>query len=155
MRVALVCPYAWDDPGGVQVHVRELAPRLADRGHHVVVLAPVRGRADEPWVAPVGRPVDIPYNASNAPIDPRPWSRHRVRAVLERFAPDVVHVHEPLTPSTSMWATLASRGAGGRDLPLGSDAVAAVRPGGAGAPPRRSADRGADRGLGSRRRVRP
>ena len=28
MRVALACPYAWDDPGGVQVHVRELAERL-------------------------------------------------------------------------------------------------------------------------------
>jgi phosphatidylinositol alpha-mannosyltransferase len=28
--------------------------------------------------------------------------------VLERFAPDVVHAHEPLTPSTSMWATLES-----------------------------------------------
>jgi phosphatidylinositol alpha-mannosyltransferase len=109
VRVALVCPYAWDDPGGVQVHVRELAPRLAERGHHVVVLAPVRDRADEPWVARVGRPVDVPYNASNAPIDPRPWSRRRVRAVLDRFAPDVVHVHEPLTPSTSMWATLESR----------------------------------------------
>ena len=108
MRIALVCPYAWDDPGGVQVHVRGLAPRLAERGHHVVVIAPVRDRADEPWVAAVGRPVDIPYNASNAPIDPRPWSRRRVRAVLDRFAPDVVHVHEPLTPSTSMWATLES-----------------------------------------------
>jgi phosphatidylinositol alpha-mannosyltransferase len=88
--------------------VRELAPRLAKRGHHVVVLAPIRDHADEPWVAAVGRPVDIPYNASNAPIDPRPWSRRRVRAVLERFAPDVVHAHEPLTPSTSMWATLES-----------------------------------------------
>jgi len=109
VRVALVCPYAWDDPGGVQVHVRELAPRLADRGHHVIVLAPVRDRADESWVAPVGRPIDVPYNASNAPIDPRPWSRRRVQAVLDRFAPDVVHVHEPLTPSTSMWATLGSR----------------------------------------------
>lgn len=106
MRIALVCPYAWDDPGGVQVHVRELAPRLAERGHHVVVLAPVRDRAVEPWVAAVGRPLDIPYNASNAPIDPRPWSRRRARAVLDRFAPDVVHAHEPLTPSTSMWATL-------------------------------------------------
>jgi phosphatidylinositol alpha-mannosyltransferase len=109
VRVALVCPYAWDDPGGVQVHVRELAPRLAERGHHVLVLAPVRDGADEPWVAAVGRPVDIPYNASNAPIDPRPWSRRPVRAVLDRFVPDVVHVHEPLTPSTSMWATLESR----------------------------------------------
>ena len=108
MRIALVCPYAWDDPGGVQVHVRELALRLADRGHHVIALAPVRDRADERWVVPVGRPVDIPYNASNAPIDPRPWSRRRVRAVLDSFGPDVVHVHEPLSPSTSMWATLVS-----------------------------------------------
>ena len=90
------------------MHVRELAPRLAERGHHVVALAPVRDHADEPWVAAVGRPVDIPYNASNAPIDPRPWSRRRVRRVLDRFSPDVVHVHEPLTPSTSMWATLES-----------------------------------------------
>ncbi|MEO8476175.1 MAG: glycosyltransferase family 4 protein, partial [Actinomycetota bacterium] len=107
-RIALVCPYAWDDPGGVQVHVRELGMGLAGRGHHVIALAPVRGRSHERWVVPVGRPVDIPYNASNAPIDPRPWSRRRVRAVLERFAPDVVHAHEPLTPSTSMWATLVS-----------------------------------------------
>ena len=108
MRVALVCPYAWDDPGGVQVHVGELALRLAERGHHVIALAPVRDHVDARWVVPVGRPVDIPYNASNAPIDPRPWSRRRVRTVLDRFGPDVVHVHEPLTPSTSMWATLVS-----------------------------------------------
>ena len=31
MRVALACPYAWDDPGGVQVHVRELAEQLQRR----------------------------------------------------------------------------------------------------------------------------
>jgi phosphatidyl-myo-inositol alpha-mannosyltransferase len=106
LRIALSCPYAWDDPGGVQVHVRELAERLIGRGHDVVVLAPVRRSAREPWVRAVGRPLDVPYNASNAPIDPRPWSRGRVRFELRRFGPDVIHVHEPLAPSTSMWATL-------------------------------------------------
>ena len=109
MRIALVCPYAFDDPGGVQTHVRELADRLLHGGHEVEVLAPVRGRASAPYVRAVGRPVNIRYNASNAPIDPRPWSRRRVRRELTRFAPDVVHVHEPLTPSTSMWATLEAR----------------------------------------------
>lgn len=108
MRIALACPYAWDDPGGVQVHVRELAERLIGEGHQVVVLAPVRAYAPEPFVRPVGRPVDIPYNASNAPIDPRPWSRTAVRRILANFRPDVAHVHEPFTPSTSLWVTLAS-----------------------------------------------
>lgn len=106
MRIALVCPYAWDDAGGVQVHVRELAGRLRARGHEVLVLTPARRTVAEPWVTVVGSPVDVPYNASNAPIDPRPWSRRPVRRALEAFGPDVVHVHEPFAPSTSMWATL-------------------------------------------------
>jgi phosphatidylinositol alpha-mannosyltransferase len=108
MRIALTCPYAWDDPGGVQTHVREAAERLLDRGHAVTVIAPMRTRANEAWVRPVGRPIDVPYNASNAPIDPRPWSIRAVADELRRFGPDIVHAHEPLTPSTSMWATLAS-----------------------------------------------
>ena len=108
MRVALICPYAWDDPGGVQTHVRELAESLLARDHAVTVIAPVRDGAAQPWVSPVGHPVDIPYNASNAPIDPRPWSTARIRELLRRFEPDVVHAHEPLTPSTSMWATLGA-----------------------------------------------
>ena len=109
MRVALVCPYAWDDPGGVQVQVRELAERLRDRGHEVVVLAPARTAPAEPWVRAVGRPLDIPYNASNAPIDPRPWSRAAVRHALAGFGPDVVHAHQPTAPSTGLWATLEAR----------------------------------------------
>jgi phosphatidyl-myo-inositol alpha-mannosyltransferase len=109
VRVALACPYAWDDPGGVQVHVRELGIHLLERGHDVVALSPVRRAASEPWVRGVGRPVNVRYNSSVAPIDPRPWSVRRVRAELRSFHPDVVHAHEPLTPSTGMWATLASR----------------------------------------------
>lgn len=108
MRIALACPYAWDDAGGVQVHVRELGIHLLERGHEVVALSPARRRAAEPWVRAVGRPVDVRYNASVAPIDPRPWSVRRVRAELRSFHPDVVHAHEPLAPSTGMWATLAS-----------------------------------------------
>jgi phosphatidyl-myo-inositol alpha-mannosyltransferase len=110
VRVAFACPYAWDDPGGVQVHVRELAGYMVAEGHDVLVLAPVRHRAAETWVHGVGRPVDITYNRSNAPIDPRPWSFLKAREELRVFRPDVVHVHEPFTPSTSMWATFAAEG---------------------------------------------
>lgn len=109
MRIALVCPYAWDDPGGVQVHVRELAERLRDRDHEVIVLAPARIPPEQAWVIAVGKPVDIRYNASNAPIDPRPWSRRGVRHALATFGPDVVHAHQPTAPSTGLWATLEAR----------------------------------------------
>ena len=109
MRVALACPYAWDDPGGVQVHVGELADALMTRGHEVLVLAPARTAPTDPWVLPVGSPIDVPYNASNAPIDPRPWSRRAVRHALATFVPDVVHAHQPTVPSTGLWATLEAR----------------------------------------------
>jgi len=109
VRIALACPYAWDDPGGVQVHVRELSERLRARGHDVIVVTPARRPVADPYIVRVGHPVDVPYNASNAPIDPRPWSRRRLRAVLHAFGPDLVHAHQPTAPSTGMWATLEAR----------------------------------------------
>ena len=69
MRIALVCPYAWDDPGGVQVHVRELGDCLRERNHEILVMAPARTPPTQSWVVAVGRPVDIRYTASNAPIN--------------------------------------------------------------------------------------
>ena len=107
MRVALVCPYAWEAAGGVQVHVKNLATRLLERGHEAIVLAPTTVSPPEPWVRSVGRPVRIPYQGTVAPI--APLSYRRVRSTLTAFLPDVVHVHEPLTPSASMYATLASK----------------------------------------------
>lgn len=109
MRVALVCPYDWSAPGGVQVHVRELHERLRARGHQTIVIAPSSRPVDDPGVRVVGTPVLIAYNLSNAPIDPRPWHVGAVRAELRAFGPDVVHAHEPLVPNTSMWAALAAR----------------------------------------------
>lgn len=102
MRVLLACPYAWDAPGGVQVHVRQLAGRLLERGHQVLVLAPSARGAEEPWVRIVGRPLRMPYAGTVAPICFSFGSWRRIRAALERFSPDVIHVHEPMTPSTSM-----------------------------------------------------
>ncbi len=110
MRILLACPYAWDAPGGVQVHVRELALRLRERGHEVAVVAPGSRPAMEPWVRIVGRPVRVPYNGTVAPICFSPRSFGRVRRLVAAFEPDVVHVHEPLTPSTSMLAVRAARG---------------------------------------------
>jgi phosphatidylinositol alpha-mannosyltransferase len=105
VRIALVCPYDWRAAGGVQVHVRSLAARLRDREHEVTVLTPTTAPPSEPWVRSIGRPIRVPYRGTVAPIAPLAF--RRTRAVLGEVRPDVVHVHEPLTPSASMFAALA------------------------------------------------
>ena len=109
MRVLLVCPYAWDAPGGVQVHVGQLGARLRELGHQVLILAPSSSRPTEPFVHVAGHPIRIPYNESVAPIAPTPGAYTRVRHALRTFRPDVVHVHEPFVPGPSMFAALTSR----------------------------------------------
>lgn len=106
MRITLVCPYTWQASGGVQVHVKNLAAGLAERGHEVTVLAPTIAPPSEPWVRSVGRPFRVSYRGTIAPIAPLAF--RRTRAALASLRPDVVHVHEPLTPSASMFATLAT-----------------------------------------------
>jgi phosphatidyl-myo-inositol alpha-mannosyltransferase len=106
VRIALVCPYAWEAAGGVQVHVRNLASRLRDRGHEATVLAPSAIPPAETWVRSVGRPLRVPYRGTVAPIAPLAY--RRTRDALASLRPEVVHVHEPLTPSASMFATLTA-----------------------------------------------
>lgn len=108
MRIALACPYAWDAPGGVQTHVRQLAVRLRGLGHEVLVVAPSSTRPAEPFVRSVGRPIRIPYNESVAPVAPTLGARSRVRAALAAFHPDVVHAHEPMVPGVGMFAVRAT-----------------------------------------------
>jgi phosphatidyl-myo-inositol alpha-mannosyltransferase len=108
MRIVLACPYAWDAPGGVQLQVRGLAAQLREHGHQTLVIAPSSREWPEPGVTIVGKPVRVPFNGSVAPICPDPRSRPRIRAALREFAPDVVHVHEPFVPSTSLYAALSS-----------------------------------------------
>jgi phosphatidylinositol alpha-mannosyltransferase len=100
LRIAIVSAYDLDAPGGVQVHVNDLAAQLAERGHVVEVFGPGRGG--------LGRPVRLPYRGTVAPIAPWPAGVRLARRAFERFSPDLVHVHEPFTPSASMWAVLAA-----------------------------------------------
>ena len=103
MKIGLVCPYAWDAPGGVQAHVRDLTSQLQARGHDVSVLAPALDDDDLPdFVVSAGRPVSIPYNGSVAKLMMGPVSAVRTRRWLTTGGFDVVHVHEPTAPSISM-----------------------------------------------------
>lgn len=101
-------PYAWDIPGGVQVHVADLRRVLAARGHDVVALGPSAGGAVPPELEVTsGGVLRIAYRGTVAPISPAP-AVGPLAVRLRAFEPDVVHVHEPFVPSTSLWATLAA-----------------------------------------------
>ena len=111
MRVGLVSPYSFDVPGGVQAHVRDLADELIRKGHEVSVLAP----ADEddllpPYVVPAGRAVPVPYNGSVARLSFGFISATRVRRWIREGDFDVLHVHEPASPSLGLLACWAAIG---------------------------------------------
>ncbi|MEZ5116941.1 MAG: glycosyltransferase family 4 protein [Candidatus Nanopelagicales bacterium] len=111
MRVGLVCPYAWDVPGGVQAHVKDLAEALIRLGHDVSVLAPVEGEGEVPdYVVDGGRPVAVPYNGSVARLNFGLKPTRRVRRWIRTGDFDVVHVHEPVSPSLSVLACWAAEG---------------------------------------------
>ncbi|MQB00071.1 MAG: glycosyltransferase [Actinobacteria bacterium] len=106
VKIALVCPYGWDRHGGVQTHVRDLSRALARRAHDVRVLAPVAVRAHrmDASVEVVGRAIAIPANGSVAPIAPGPDAWWSTRRRLRDVRPDVIHIHEPLILSSSLFA---------------------------------------------------
>jgi phosphatidylinositol alpha-mannosyltransferase len=111
VRIGIVCPYSLDVPGGVQNHVQDLAETLLLLGHHVSVLAPADLDAALPaYVVPAGRAVPVRYNGSVARLSFGPISATRVRRWLHTGRFDVLHVHEPLTPSLSLLAVWAAKG---------------------------------------------
>ena len=108
MKIAIVSPYSWTVPGGVNMHIASLAHQLRTRGHEVRILAPADGPV-EAGVLPLGRTVAVPYNGSVARMAFGPRVAARVRVALRRARPDIVHVHEPFSPSTGMLTAIAAR----------------------------------------------
>ena len=120
MKIALVSPYDWDVPGGVNVHVRALSGLLRDRGHEVKVLAPAARDIDDPNVITLGRPWAVAASGSVVRIALDPRVGRRVRQVLEREQFDVVHVHEPLMPVLPIHVLRHSRTANPRVVNVGT-----------------------------------
>lgn len=105
LRIGIVCPYSFDVPGGVQFHVRDLAEALIARGHEVSVLAPADDETPiAPYMTSAGRAVPVRYNGAVARLTFGPVTAARVRRWLAAGEFDVLHLHEPVTPSLSMLA---------------------------------------------------
>lgn len=109
MRIGIVCPYSLDAPGGVQAHVMDLAAELRGRRHDVRVLAPAGADADLPeWVTSAGDSIAIPYNGSIARLNFGAAVARRARRWLDAYDFDLLHIHEPITPSVGMLALQAA-----------------------------------------------
>jgi Glycosyltransferase len=105
LRIGIVSPYSFDVPGGVQFHIRDLAEALIARGHEVSVLAPAEDDTPVPdYVVAAGRSVPVRYNGAVARMTFGPLTAARVRRWLRIGQFDLLHLHEPVTPSLGMLA---------------------------------------------------
>ena len=114
MKVGIVVPFSWSFWGAVVEHAELQAAALRELGHDVRLvmgndppgqftraLHPRVGRhgSPPPEVIPIGRSVIVPANGSLPNIILSPRSIFRIRRVLARERFDVLHLHEPMTPT--------------------------------------------------------
>jgi phosphatidyl-myo-inositol alpha-mannosyltransferase len=114
MKIGVVVPFSWSFWGAVVEHAELQAAALRDLGHEVRLLMgndppgqftralhPRVGRHGDPppEVIPVGRSVIVPANGSLPNIILSPRSVFRIRRALEREQFDLLHLHEPMTPT--------------------------------------------------------
>ena len=109
MKIALVSPYDWLTPGGVNNHIEQLAERFAGYGQETLILAPASADVEDPRVHVIGRPVPLPASGSMARIALSPRLGRQVRRVLEEQQCDIVHVHEPLMPTLPIQVLRSSK----------------------------------------------
>jgi phosphatidylinositol alpha-mannosyltransferase len=102
MRVAVVCPYSVEVPGGVQGQAVGLVKGLRASGPVAWLVAP--GMTGPPEARLLGRSFNVRVNGSVAPVALQPRTISRVRRAIRDA--DVVHVHEPLVAPTSPAAFL-------------------------------------------------
>ena len=124
MKIGIVVPFSWSFWGAVVEHAELQAAALEDLGHDVRlvmgndppgqftrVLHPRVGRHGNPPsnVIPVGRSVIVPANGSLPNIVLSPRSVFRITRALERERFDVIHLHEPMTPTICLTALIRAR----------------------------------------------
>ena len=123
MRVAIVSPYSWTYPGGVNRHIEALAAQLSAGGHEVRVLAPwdedtratvLRHRGAHPhplekpeWLVPLGPTIGWSSNGAVSNCSPSFTVGATLRRELRAGDFDVVHLHEPVAPMIG-WKALTS-----------------------------------------------
>lgn len=101
MRIALVSPYDWAMPGGVNNHIKPLAEHFIRAGHEVRIFAPSSDRwsHDCDYLTVIGEHViGLPASGSVANVCISFNLGSRVKSLLARESFDIIHMHEPFMP---------------------------------------------------------
>lgn len=101
MKIILVSPYDWSQPGGVNIHIASLAEQFTRRGHYVRIAAPSSRRPKHSleYLIVIGEStIGLPASGSIANVCISYQLGPRVKRLLERERFDIVHIHEPFMP---------------------------------------------------------
>jgi phosphatidylinositol alpha-mannosyltransferase len=101
MKIALVSPYDFAVPGGVNNHICHLADHYVRLGHDVRIIAPAshrEGLSRDGLIVIGERPIGLPAGGSVARITLSLTLGPKVERVLASEGFEIVHLHEPFVP---------------------------------------------------------
>ena len=112
MKIGLVTPYEYPFPGGVTEHVFYLDHCFREAGHQVRIIAPTSEDAQDVAdnVIRISTSItSIPFSGSVSRVTLSPRIYLPVKRLLRKERFDVLHIHEPLTPTLSLFVLRHSR----------------------------------------------
>lgn len=101
MKIAIVCPYDFHSPGGVQTHIRDFACALSKQGHNIKIIAPIsrHNAKDEPNLIFIGKCKKVRFNKTQFDISiVYGGERTKLKELLENEKFDIIHLHTVWTP---------------------------------------------------------
>lgn len=104
MRIALVLEWNFSEPGGVQMHVRELARRLYKMGHKITVISKKRVKKDS-----TQEKFPVHYLSSPFTAIAFPPKYSQLGRLLKNGNFDIVHIHHIFTPISLETLYIAKR----------------------------------------------
>lgn len=114
MKIALVCPYDFSQPGGVQSHIRDLAQVLRDRHHIVKIITPKTTNSQEAssQVIYVGKSYRIKFQGTQIDLSLAMGDDYQyLQEILEREKFDIIHYHTIWNPFLSLQILCLSKAA--------------------------------------------
>jgi phosphatidylinositol alpha-mannosyltransferase len=102
VRIALVSQSYYPRFGGVSEHVAHAARELRRRGHEVTIVTgrpPGYRQEDPPEIVRLGTSVMVPFQGAFVDLTLGPTLRRDLTRVWKERPVDLVHVHQPLTPT--------------------------------------------------------
>ena len=113
MKIAVLCPYDFSIPGGVQTQSLNLASSLKKSGHEVVLFAPLSSENQHQIknveFIDIGRPVKFNFLGSNSRLSLNFIKIIKISNLINKNNFDIIHLHEPLSPTFLLLIALVKK----------------------------------------------